>query len=97
MSIIARSRIGFWTAFVHLGEPHLNARDADGDTVTIPLDADDVARLTDPRLAHAHARHLAEHGPRVEPPLPTPPRGDDEPAPYDWESVRPHDRLDRAA
>jgi hypothetical protein len=97
MSIIARSRIGFWTAFVHLDEPHLNARAADGGTVTIRLDAEDVSRLTDPRFAHAHARALVERGPRVDPALPTPPRGDDEPAPYDWEPARPDARLDRAA
>lgn len=97
MSIIARSRIGFWTAFTHLGEPHLNARGADGDTVTIPLGAGDVVRLTDPRLAHAHAHALIEHGPSIEPALPTPPRGDGEPEPYDWEPAHPNARLDRAA
>ncbi len=97
MSIIARSRIGFWTAFAHRGESHLNARDAAGETITIRLDARDVDRLLDAGLAHAHARHLIEHGTRVEPALPTPPRGDDEPAPYEWEPAGRDVRMDRAA
>lgn len=86
MTIIARSRIGYWTAFSSSDGSFLNVRDDEGRSVTALLTPDDVALLSaDAGVCHPHARLLAKRGPFVVPSLPTPPRSNDEPEPHEWE------------
>lgn len=98
--IIARSRIGFWTAFRTDDASYLNIRADDGATVTVVLSATDVEMLaSDADVCHPHARRLANHGRRLDVPLPTPPRGTDEPEPHEWmprEQTMPVERLKAA-
>jgi len=86
MRIIARSRIGFWTAFETVEGAFLNIRDPEGRTVSVMLDAPDVGLLGDvAEVCHPHAQHLAETGRRLAAALPTPPRGANEPEPHEWQ------------
>ena len=63
MDIIARSRIGYWTAFRQEGVSYLNIRASDTSCATIVLNARDVDLLSaSADVCHPHARHLAEHG-----------------------------------
>jgi len=90
MRIIARSRIGFWTAFETDGGAYLNVRDGDGGTASIVLtDADIVLLEGDAAVCHAHALRLARAGLRLDTPLPTPPRGTQEPEPHEWQPRKP--------
>jgi len=90
-TVIARSRIGFWTAFVHEGRPHLNVRDpATLETVTVPLGAHEGPILAgDSDAAHALARALAaDVGRRANHVLDTPGIQAIEPVVHDWQPVR---------
>ena len=90
MRIIARSRIGFWTAFETDAAAYLNVRDGDGGTASIVLtDADVVLLEGDAAVCHAHALHLARTGRRLVTSLPTPPRGMQEPGPHEWQPRKP--------
>lgn len=85
MKIIARSRIGFWSAFTVGGASYLNIRDEDGEGITVVLTDHDVALLgDDAEVCHPHARQLAKYGNRLAIPLPTPLRGFDEPEAHEW-------------
>jgi hypothetical protein len=101
MEVIARSRTGFWTAFATAEGAFLNARGAEGATVTVPLLPSDVEILRgDAATCHPHAAALALRGPFVVPPLPTPRRETDEPPPHEWQPAptdRDEERLTRAA
>ena len=71
--IIARSRIGFWTAWRQGGETLLNIRDVTGETITVEVPDDVVRDLSgDHDLAHRTARDLARGGRRLTTALPTP-------------------------
>ncbi len=90
MRIIARSRIGFWTAFETEHGSFLNIRDETGATVTVLLTQADADLLSaDSDICHPHARHLAESGRRLPQSLPTPPRGGAEPEPHEWQPMKP--------
>jgi hypothetical protein len=90
MRIIARSRIGFWTAFETTEGAFLNVRDEAGRTVSVILADADVALLADvAEICHPHARRLAEAGRRLDIALPTPLRGTQEPEPHEWQPTRP--------
>jgi hypothetical protein len=88
VDIIARSRIGFWTAFMHAGRPHLNVRDPGTlACVTVPLRADEPSVLAgDAEGAHDLARRLAaDVGRRANHVLDTPGIQAVEPVTHDWE------------
>ena len=86
MRIIARSRIGYWTAFAEGDTAYLNIRDEEGRPITVVLTSEDEALLAGPaKTCHPHARHLAANGRRLAEMLPTPPRGLDEPEAHEWE------------
>ena len=96
MRIIARSRIGYWTAFAEGDTAYLNIRDEDGRPVTVVLTPEDEAVLAGPAdTCHPHARDLAAKGPRLAEMLPTPPRGLNEPEAHEWEprETRTLDRV----
>lgn len=98
VDIIARSRIGFWTAFMHAGRPHLNVRDPGTlACVTVPLRADESSVLAgDADAAHDLARRLsADVGRRANHVLDTPGIQAVEPVTHDWEPRldRPESRL----
>ncbi len=87
IEIVARSRIGFWTAFMHEGVPHLNIRDPEqGRCITIILTSGEASTLSrDSEAAHALARTLA-HMPsrRSTTALETPGIQNREPVVYEW-------------
>jgi hypothetical protein len=90
-AVIARSRIGFWTAFLHEGVPHLNVREpVTLRTVTVRLGAHEGPILAgDSDAAHALARALAaDVRRRSNHVLETPPVGAFERVVHDWEPVR---------
>jgi len=97
MRIIARSRIGFWTAFETAEGAFLNVRDENLLTVTIMLSRTDREILAgNAEVCHPHASHLARFGRRLPEPLPTPPRGVSEPEPHEWQpktEIRTVERL----
>lgn len=96
MRIIARSRIGFWTAFENEAGSFLNARDAAGTTVTILLSPSDVDLMAaDAAICHPHALHLVATGRRLVHALPTPPPGAAEPEPHEWQPIRPTASIER--
>jgi hypothetical protein len=85
--IIARSRIGFWSAFLHEGRPVLNMRDPmTGEPITVLLTAGEANILGEGHVvAHLHARQVATRvDRRILPAVPTPPISMDEPVAYDW-------------
>jgi hypothetical protein len=90
MRIIARSRIGFWTAFETSEGTFLNLRGENGEPLSIVLTAADVALLADAaEICHPHARRLARSGQRLDVALTTPSRGTNEPEPHEWQPRKP--------
>lgn len=89
--VVARSRIGFWTAFLHGNQVVLNVRrPTDLATVTIVLTDPEAATIAGGRdeshaLASSLARDFSRHADTV---LPTPLRSADEPEPHEWEPAR---------
>ena len=85
--IIARSRIGFWSAFVHEGRAILNTRRSDTlEPVTIVIDEGEARTLAgDADGAHALARGIAadvrRHANHL---VPTPGIQAFEPVVHDW-------------
>jgi hypothetical protein len=97
--VIARSRIGFWTAFLDGNRAVLNVRrPTDLVAVTIVLTDAETAIIAGGReeshaLASTLARDFSRHADVA---LPTPPRGADEPEAHEWEpsaEVTPVRRL----
>jgi hypothetical protein len=85
--MIARSRIGFWSAFVHEGRAILNARRPDTlEPVTIMLDQDEALILAGHADdAHAFARALAaDVGRHANHLVPTPGIQSYEPVVHEW-------------
>jgi hypothetical protein len=98
MRIIARSRMAFWTAFETDDGAFLNVRDDAGRTVTVLLTENDAGLLAGSHeTSHIHASLLARTGPFRLAPLPTPPRGNDEPEPHKWQPKQPRTERLKAA
>lgn len=90
MRIIARSRIGFWTAFANEEGAFLNVRDENGRTISVILTDTDAKMLSGPAdVCHPHAVRLTRSGARRPEPLPTPPRGVSEPEAHEWQPRTP--------
>ena len=91
VEVIARSRIGFWTAFVHEGRPHLNIREpVTLACVTVPLQDHEVPILAgDSEGAHLLAVELAaDVSRRANHVLDTPGIQASEAVVHDWQPAR---------
>lgn len=96
MRIIARSRIGFWTAFETEEGAFLNIRDQRGQTITVVLGERDVVLLGgDAETCHPHAILLARTGRRLATALSTPLRGNSEPEPHEWQPTMQTQEIER--
>lgn len=98
--VVARSRIGFWTAFLDGNRIVLNVRRPnDLATVTIVLTDAEAVTIAGGRdeshaLASALARDFSRH---AEATLPTPLRSADEPEAHEWEPSREPTPIRRLA
>jgi hypothetical protein len=98
--IIARSRIGFWTAFVSEGRPVLNTRHPDTlEAVTVALRDDEAETLAGSYgAAHALARSLtADTGRHAAEAIATPGIQAIEPVTHEWEAEAVVETIRRIA